>query len=251
MAIVTVVADEDELATTAAAAIASHVERAIAERGSAVICLTGGSTPERAYALLGDERQPWFARIDWSRIHVFWGDERHVPPDHHDSNFGMAHRALLSRVPIPEAQIHRIRGDEPDAREAARQYAAELRRGFTAAGRTDQTFDVMLLGLGEDAHIASIFPGSPIVDERSVRVAAAWAAHLKKWRITLTPAALLDARAIVALVAGDKKADAVHAALDLPEDARRYPGQILRAAGQRVEWFIDRAAARRRAAPPA
>ena len=251
MATVTVVADEDELAITAAEAMTSRVERAIQERGSAVICLTGGSTPERTYTLLGDERRPWFARIDWGRVHVFWGDERHVPPDHPDSNFGMAHRALLSHVPVPVTQIHRMRGEEPDAREAARQYSGDLRRGFTQAGRTDQTFDLMLLGLGEDAHIASIFPGSPIVDERSVRVAAAWAVHLKKWRITLTPAALLDARAIVALVAGDKKADAVHAALDLPEDVRRYPAQILRAADQRVEWFIDRAAARRHVAPPA
>jgi 6-phosphogluconolactonase len=251
MAVVTIVDDEPALATTAADRITTLAERAIAERGTLVICLTGGSTPGRLYALLGDERHPWRSRVDWRRMHVFWGDERHVPPDHPDSNFGMAHRALLSQVPIPAAQIHRMRGEEPDAREAARRYEKELRRGFADAGRSDLTFDILLLGLGEDAHIASIFPGSPIVDERSVRVAAAWAAHLKAWRITLTPAALLDARDLLVVVSGDKKADAVHAALDAPDDVARYPAQLLRAARDRVEWIIDRAAARRHAAPPA
>jgi 6-phosphogluconolactonase len=251
MAVVTVVDDEPALAATAAEQIASLVERAIGDRGTAVICLTGGTTPERLYELLGDDRHPWCGRIDWQRVHVFWGDERHVPPDHPDSNFGVAHRALLSRVDTPAAQVHRMRGEEPDPREAARQYEVELRSGFAAAGRSDQTFDLMLLGLGEDAHIASIFPGSPIVDERSVRVAAAWTGQLKAWRITLTPAALLDARHILLLVSGDRKADAVHAALDLPENVRRYPAQLLRAAGDRVEWIIDRAAARRHAAPHA
>ena len=251
MAVVTVVDDERALAATAAERIASLAERAIAERGNVVICLTGGSTPERVYELLGDDRRPWRARIDWRRVHACWGDERQVPPEHADSNFGMAHRALLSRVPAPAPQIHRLRGEEPDAREAARQYEEELRTAFADAGRTDQTFDIMLLGLGEDAHIASIFPGSPIVDERSVRVAAAWAGHLKAWRITMTPAALLDARDLLVVVSGDRKADAVRAALDAADDVARYPAHLLRAAGDRVEWIIDRAAAARHAAPPA
>jgi 6-phosphogluconolactonase len=242
VALVTVVDDDAQLATTSALRITTLIELAVAARESAVICLTGGRTPERLYDTLADERQPWRSRIDWSRVHVFWGDERHVPPDHPDSNFGMAHRTLLSRVPIPQAQIHRIEAERPDAREAARSYEAEVR---------DRTFDVMLLGLGEDAHIASIFPGSPLIDERSVRVAAAWAPHLRAWRITLTPPALLDARAILMMTSGAKKADAVRAALELPEDVMRYPAQILRRADDRAEWVIDRAAARSLAAPPA
>ncbi len=242
MALVTVVDDDVQLAATSALRITILIELALAVRDSAVICLSGGRTPARLYEVLADQRQPWRARIDWSRVYVFWGDERHVPPDHPDSNFGMAYRTLLSRVPIPPEHIHRIEAERPDAHEAARHYEAEMR---------DRTFDVMLLGLGEDAHIASIFPGSPLIDERSVRVAAAWVPHLHAWRITLTPLALLDARAILALASGPKKADAVRAALKLPEDVVRYPAQLLRRVDDRVEWIIDRAAARWLDAPPA
>lgn len=242
MAVVTVVDDDLQLAETGALRITTLIELAVAARKSAVICLTGGRTPERLYQTLADEREPWRARIDWTRVHVFWGDERHVPPDHPDSNFGLAYRTLLSRVPIPPAQIHRIEGELPDAREAARKHEAELR---------DRIFDVELLGVGDDAHFASIFPGSPLIDERGVRVAAAWIPHLKAWRITLTPPALLDARAILVNASGPQKADAVRAALTLPEDVTGYPAQLLRSAGDRVEWIIDRAAARSLGAPHA
>jgi 6-phosphogluconolactonase len=253
MAALTIAADEDELAHTAAEHVTTLIEQAIAARASAIVSLTGGSTPRLLYSLLADHAQVWRARIEWPRVHLFWGDERHVPPDHPDSNFGMANEALVRHIPIPAAQVHRMRGELPDAREAAREYERELRDGFTAAGRTDRTFDVMLLGLGEDAHIASIFPGSPLISRgadlvRSAnedRVAAIWAPHLNARRITLTPAALVDARAIVIVVAGGKKADAVHAALEAPLDISRHPAQLLREAGDRVIWHLDRAAARR------
>jgi 6-phosphogluconolactonase len=241
MAVVTTVDNEVELAAAAAARLTALVEAAMTARGTAAVCLTGGSTPERLYTLLADEGEPWRSRIDWQRLHVFWGDERHVPPDHPDSNFGMAHRAMLSRVPIPPANVHRMRGEYPDAREAARAYEPELR-----------PFDVMLLGLGEDAHIASIFPGSPLLDRGPQGpVAAVWAEHLHAWRITLTPPALLAAPAILMIVAGAAKAGAVRAALKLPDDVTKYPAQLLRSAGDRVEWFIDRAAAAPHDAPPA
>ncbi len=242
MARVTVVEDEVQLASTGALRITTLIELAIAERGSAVLCLSGGRTPERLYETLADQREPWRTRIDWSAVHVFWSDERHVPPDHPDSNYGMAYRTLLSRVSIPPEQIHRIEGERPDAREAARDYEAELR---------DRTIDVALLGIGEDAHIASIFPGRPLADERSVRAAAAWVPHLQAWRITLTPLALLAARGTMVMASGPKKADAVRAALALPEDVTRYPAQLLRRAEDRVEWVIDRAAARSLDAPTA
>ena len=242
MAVVTVVDDDVQLAAAGARRITTLIELAIAARERAAICLTGGRTPTRLYDMLADEHQPWRARIDWSRVHVFWGDERHVPPDHPDSNFRMADETLLSRVPIPPAQIHRIEGELADAREAARKYQAELR---------DRSFDVALLGIGEDAHIASIFPGSPLIGERSVRVAAAWVPHLHAWRITLTPPALLDARAMLVNASGPLKAEAVSAALTRPEDVMRYPAQLLRRAGDRVEWIIDRAAARSLGAPHA
>jgi 6-phosphogluconolactonase len=270
VAALTVAADEEELARITAARLVVLVEQAIARHGNVMVSLTGGRTPERLYSLLADERHPWRARIDWPRVHLFWGDERHVPPEHADSNFGMAYRALVRHVPVPASQVHRMRGEWPDAREAARDYERELREGFAAAGRMDQTFDVMLLGLGEDAHIASIFPGSellagwrpvqghPTDDDagrgvtddagrgfmpRHERVAAIWAAHLNAWRITMTPAAVLDARAIVMVVAGASKAEAVRAARESSLDVDRWPAQILRGAADRVDWFVDRAAA--------
>jgi 6-phosphogluconolactonase len=248
MARLTIVADADALAEVAAEQLTSHLERAVAERGSAFVSMTGGRTPQRLYALLGADAHPWRTRIDWSRVHLCWGDERHVAPDHPDSNFGMAQRTLIQHVPIPASQVHRMRGEMADAGNGARDYEGVLRDSFAAAGRADGTFDLMLLGLGDDAHIASIFPGSPLLDrgvDSGDRVAAVWAPHVNAWRVTLTPAALLDARALVVLVSGERKAAAMHAALELPEDVRQYPAQLLRSAGDRVEWIVDLAASRR------
>jgi 6-phosphogluconolactonase len=264
MAALTVAADEQALARAAAERTTAVIERAIAQRGGAMVSLAGGSTPRRTYALLADEAHAWRARIAWRHVHLFWGDERHVPPDHQESNFGMANGELVRHVPIPRTQVHRMRGEMPDARDAACDYERRLSEAFAAAGRTDRTFDLMLLGMGEDAHIASIFPESELLERRPVkgrprrgddagrpvmgrpdegdRVAAVWAPHLDAWRITLTPAALLDSRTIVLLAAGHAKAAAVRAARDGPLDVSRWPAQLLREAGDRVEWIIDRAA---------
>ena len=228
MALLTIVDDEKALAEKGAARFGEIVREAVQQRGRAFVSLTGGSTPKRMYETLASDP----AQLPWRQVHLFWGDERAVPPDHPDSNYGMAHAALLNHVPIPPGQVHRMRGELPPE-QAAREYQREL------AG----TFDLMLLGLGEDAHIASIFPGSPVLDEQEHKVAAPWAPHLKAYRITLTPRALLDARRIVMLVAGASKAPAVKAALEGPPDPHRWPAQLLRAADDRVEWIIDRAAA--------
>jgi 6-phosphogluconolactonase len=246
MAAVVRTADEDTLAEAVAERLTLLIADAIATRGSATVSLTGGSTPRRLYTLLGDGNHPWRTRIEWPRLHLFWGDERHVPPEHPDSNFGMANEALLRHVPVPAAQIHRMRGEMADAGAAAAEYERELRAGFAMAGREDHTFDVMLLGLGADAHIASIFPGSALLtDPPPRRVAAVFAPHLGEWRITLTPPAIVDSLAIVMVVAGEQKADAVRAALQERLDILRHPVHVLREAAARVEWFVDRAAASR------
>ena len=268
MARLTIVDDEEALARTAAGRLAQLIEHSIAARGEAVVSLTGGSTPRKLYSLLADARQPWRTKIDWLHVHLFWGDERHVPPDHGDSNFGMANHALVEHVAVPPAQVHRMRGELADPKEAARQYEEELVAGFAAARREDLTFDVMLLGLGEDAHIASIFPDSELLrsyvkgrptndagpafmgrQDRRSSVAAVWAPHLNAWRITLTPDAILDSREIVMLVSGSGKATAVRAALEEPLEENQYPAQLLRQAGDRVHWIVDRAAAGRLGEP--
>jgi 6-phosphogluconolactonase len=257
MAHLTVATDETELAQRAVERVTQLIDAAVAARGVAFVCLSGGATPRRLYANLADAHQPWRERIPWAQLHLFWGDERHVPPEHPDSNYGMAKAALIDQVPIPADHVHRMRGELADAQAAADDYERTLAHVVSAFRRTPNVvsgfsrtslFDVMLLGLGEDAHIASIFPGSELLPDAAPpftgrRAAAVWVPHLKIWRITLTPDAILDSRAIVVVVAGANKADAVHAALKMPPDARQYPVQLLRPAADRVEWFLDRAAA--------
>jgi 6-phosphogluconolactonase len=200
------------------------------------------------YSTLADSRQPWRNRIPWPQVQLFWGDERHVPPDDPDSNYRMARVTLLDHVPVPADHVHRMRGELPDVHEAAADYErvlADVESGFSRM----PLFDLMLLGVGGDGHIASIFPGSELLESRverpltGRRVAAIWAPHLEAWRITLTPEAILDSRAIIVLVAGPGKAHAVRAALHEPMDVQKYPAQLLRSAGDRVEWFVDRGAA--------
>jgi 6-phosphogluconolactonase len=231
LAVLNVVADENTLAERVAARFVDVVRDAVRARGVALVCLTGGATARKPYEALASD--PWRTRVEWDHVQVYWGDERHVPPDHKDSNYGMARDALLMHVPIPAANVHRIRGELPPD-EAARQYERGL----------PDRFDLLLLGVGEDAHIASIFPRTPVVNEQQRRVCAVWAAHLKAYRITLTPTALLSGAHIVVIVASAAKAPAVAAALEKTPDPVQYPVHLLRAADDRVEWFIDRAAAR-------
>jgi len=247
MARLTIVADKAAMSAAAAERTTSLIESAIASRGVAAIALTGGSTPDLLYGLLADAAQPWRQRIDWQRLHVFWSDERHVPPDHPESNYGLAYRLLLQHVPIPETQVHRIRGERP-ASDAGRLYDAVLREGRDHT--VGPLFDVMLLGIGDNAHIASIFPLSPLLvpgdeAERPLLAAGLFVPELNTWRITMTPAALFDAAAVIMIAAGPSKADAIAAAIEGPLDVPRYPAQLLREAGDRVEWTIDAAAAAR------
>jgi 6-phosphogluconolactonase len=248
MAQLTIADNEIELARLAAERVTQLIVEAAAHRGRAFVSLAGGTTPRRLYANLADPNQPWRDRIPWPQVHLFWGDERDVLPDHPDSNYGMAKTALLDHVPISADHVHRIRGELSDASEAAADYERTLTVVESGFSRIP-LFDLMLLGLGDDAHIASIFPGSELLNVghpfTGCRTAAVWPPHLQAWRITLTPATILDARAIVVLVSGANKAAAVHAALNGPLDVRTHPAQLLRDAGDGVEWYLDRAAASR------
>ena len=230
MALLTIEADERSLAERVAGRF-TQLAAATLRAGRAAICLTGGTTPRRMYELLASPA--WQPRVPWERVHLYWTDERHVPPDHNDNNYRMAWDALIKHLPIPTAHVHRIKG-ELDPADAARQYEREL----------PERFDLMLLGIGEDAHIASIFPGSELVGETRRGAAAVWVPHLKAYRMSLTPPALLGSRHVLVMVAGAAKAPAVAAALDKPANPQRYPVHLLRQADDRVEWFIDRAAAR-------
>jgi 6-phosphogluconolactonase len=224
--------DAEALACQVACFIAARISGA-PERFS--LCLSGGSTPKRAYALLADLG----ASLDWQKVHLFWGDERFVPPDHRDSNFRMAREALIDRVPIPGAQVLPIPTDSSSPEEAAALYEATLQNfyGSKTLHPERQLFDVTLLGLGEDGHTASLFPGTKALDER-----AAWVTSIvgvkPETRISLTYPALQSSRVILFVVSGAKKRDILARVLanDMTLPAARL------ATGGSIHIFADRAA---------
>jgi 6-phosphogluconolactonase len=194
-----------------AEALASRVARFIAARASSAserfgLCLSGGSTPRRVYELLGTKDVR--AMLDWQKVHLFWGDERFVPPDHRDSNFRMAREALIDHVPVPAAQVHPIPTNSGTPERAAALYEATL-QGFYGSKTLDPErplFDVTLLGLGEDGHTASLFPGTKALDERDAWVTSSIGVKPEP-RISLTYPALQSSRVILFVVAGEKKRD--------------------------------------------
>jgi 6-phosphogluconolactonase len=231
--------DAESLAQAAAAHFVEHAQRAIRLRGRFSVALAGGSTPRRTYALLaGDEGGA--GRLDWSRIHFFWGDERCVPPDHPDSNYRMAREELLDRVPTPPANVHRIVGETHRER-AADLYEQTLRSFFPSP---TTTFDLVWLGLGEDGHTASLFPGSPALE-----VADRWVAAVEHHsppaplvdRITLTLAAINAAEQVTFLVSGAGKAGRLKQVLQ--EAQASLPAQRVRPTHGDLLWLVDSAAA--------
>jgi 6-phosphogluconolactonase len=219
--------------------IARAARQAVDERGRFTWALGGGSTPRAVYQLLASDA--YRERLPWNAIHFFWGDERHVPPDHPDSNFRMAREAMLDAVPVPPGNIHRVPAEEPDAQRAAAEYEATLRSFFALAQGEWPRFDLILLGLGQEGHTASLFPGSAAIHERERLVVAPWVEAQKTFRVTLTPPVLNHARCAMFLVSGEEKAEALHAVLEGPREPDLYPAQIVE--GNRL-WMVDRAAAR-------
>jgi 6-phosphogluconolactonase len=231
--------DLSALMSAAADEIATAAGQAVSERGRFSWALSGGSTPRDLYHLLAGDG--YRDRLPWSAIHFFWGDERHVPPDHPDSNFRMAREAMLDAVPVPPGNIHRIPAEEPDASRAAVEYESTLRSFFGLGEGEWPRFDLILLGLGKDGHTASLFPGGDAVNERRRWVLAPWVEAQKTFRVTLTPPVLNHARRAMFLVSGGDKAEALHAVLKGARDPERYPAQIVEG---NVSWWVDRAAAR-------
>jgi 6-phosphogluconolactonase len=212
-------------------------ETAIAERGRFSVALSGGSTPRNVYSLLADN----YKDLPWDRIHIFFGDERHVPPTDADSNFRMANESLLSQVPIPESNVHRIRA-ELDPNAAAEDYEKQLREFFQLKGGDWPRFDLIWLGLGEDGHTASLFPGSDAINETSRRVAANWVQRLQTFRITLTFPVLNHAAEVVFLVSGENKAQILSNVLK--PGAKKYPSQSVQPENGHLIWFVDQDAAK-------
>jgi 6-phosphogluconolactonase len=234
------------LAEEAAQRFAQAAGDVINSRGTFVIALSGGTTPRSLYAQLAG---PLYASsVPWPLVQVLWGDERCVPPDHAASNYRMAREALLDHVPIPAANVHRIRGeDNPVA--AARAYEQELRSLLgTPQGPPRDTpearIDLVLLGLGDDGHTASLFPGAPLVTDGAPWVIAHRTHTEPPWRVTLTPVIINAAAEILFLVSGAGKAPIVQRVLEGPLRPDELPAQLIAPAHGRVHWLLDAAAAR-------
>jgi 6-phosphogluconolactonase len=216
-------ANAQELARGAAEYFVARSGEAVARKGFFTVALSGGSTPRALYQLLVDLDVPW------SKTHFFWSDERHVPPDHPDSNYRMAYEAMLARVPVPESNIHRVHGENPDAAEAANEYEQTL-----------LPLDLILLGLGTDGHTASIFPGSEVLNETKRLVAAPWVEKFNAYRITMTLPLLNNGASVVFLVSGAEKAGIVKEVIEGP---KQYPAQFVQPSHGQLLWMLDKDAA--------
>jgi 6-phosphogluconolactonase len=224
----------EELARAAAREFAAKAEEAIEERGRFAVVLAGGSTPETMYGILARD---YVGRIDWSKVYVFFGDERAVPPHHDDSNHKMASEVLLDHVPV--GNVHRMRGELPP-QEAAEAYEEELRTLF----QTEDVprYDLILLGIGADGHTASLFPETPALEVNDRWVVANPVIRLDTTRITLTIPVINAALAVYFLVAGEDKAEALREILEGDADPRAYPAKLIQPPGGPT-WMLDQSAA--------
>lgn len=229
-------------------ALAGHItalaRQAIAERGRFTWALAGGSTPKELYELLAAE--PFASQIEWPRIEVFWGDERCVPPDSPQSNYRMAQDALLSRVPVAATRIHRMAGElTPSA--AAERYNYDLQRAFPNAvyPSVPPSFDLVLLGMGDDGHTASLFPGTTAlqVEDQWACAATKGAGKTLEWRLTLTFPVLNAAREVTFLVLGAAKRTMLDNVLNADPHDTQWPSARVRPINGRVVWFVDTDAA--------
>jgi 6-phosphogluconolactonase len=233
--------DRDEMLRVEAERVVAQASDCVARRGRFLICLAGGATPKPLYEILSSDS--FARRIEWPRVHVFWGDERCVSPDHSASNYRMAREALLDQVPLPPTNIHRIRGeDEPSAAAAAYE---ELLRDFFGTRETAATpsFDLVLLGMGPDGHTASLFPGSAAAQEMRRWVVATRGPEPESWRVSLTTVLINAAENVTFLISGSNKAERLKEVLEGPPDL--LPAQRIRPTQGSLHWMIDEAAAAR------
>lgn len=203
----------------------------------ASLAVSGGTTPKLMFAEMAK------AKFDWSNVHLFWVDERVVPPTDSQSNYKLTKENFIDPAHFPTANVHRVQGELP-AKEAARLYDEDIRAFFALSPGAVPQFDVVHRGMGPDAHTASLFPGEPLIDDHKTLVAAVYVEKFQQWRVTLLPAVLEAARHTLMLAAGDDKAEPLKAVLREPYDPKKYPSQITTYNGEGVMWFLDKAAAR-------
>jgi 6-phosphogluconolactonase len=228
-------ASAEAAAAECSAFILGTLGSALKSAATATLAISGGSTPKLLFADLAK------SGFDWSKVHLFWVDERCVPPTDSQSNFKLANDIWLEKVSYPEANIHRILGELEPA-EGAKKYVAEIGESFGLKPGEVPVFDVLHRGMGPDCHTASLFPGEPLIQNRADIATNVWVEKFQMHRVTLLPGVLLAARNTVLQVSGTDKADAVKTVLDGPEDWMQYPCQMA-SRDPRATWFLDQAAA--------
>jgi len=228
------------LARAGAQLFTSAAVQAVASRGLARIAISGGTTPEVMFELLAAE--PFVAQVPWDKLDLYWVDERCVPPDNAESNYRMTREALLSKVPLPSERIHRIEGElEPEL--AAARYESTIRNTFKLEGAETPTFDLILLGMGEDGHTASLFPHTEALNDLSHIAIANHVPQKDTWRVTLTWPVINQGREVAFLIEGEGKAQVLHDVFMGPYQPETFPSQIIRPANGRLILLLDAAAA--------
>jgi 6-phosphogluconolactonase len=229
-----------EIARRAADDVVRIAREAAAARGVFTIALSGGSTPKVLYALLAEP--PSLNSLPWDKMKVFFGDERHVAPGHPDSNFQMASDAMLSKVSLRPEQIHRIKGEYPDTAQAAAEYEATIQREFGLSAGEFPRFDLILLGMGNEGHTLSLFPGTKALHATQRIVTRNWVGKLYSERVTLTATAANNAANIIFMIAGADKACALKAVLEGPHEPEQLPAQMIQPSNGTLSWLVDQAA---------
>jgi 6-phosphogluconolactonase len=237
-----------EMALASARLFATRVEQAAAARGVARIAISGGSTPQATFKLLADPAQPFLATVPWDKLQLFWVDERCVPPEHPESNYGVCRELLLSKAPIPESNVFRMQG-ELDPEEAASRYESTLRNIMKLEGAESPAFDLVVLGMGPDGHTASLFPETEALHELGRLVVANHVPQKDTWRITLTWPVINQAAEVGFEVEGREKTDILAEVLTGPRDPERLPSQLIRPANGKLLFLLDEDAAAK--LPPA
>jgi 6-phosphogluconolactonase len=231
----------DKVAKAAAEYFVQAVQASVEARGQARVDISGGSTPKVMLGLLADPALPYLDQTPWEKLQLFWVDERCVGPDDADSNYGMTQSAMLDKVPLPAANVHRMEG-ELDPEEAASRYESEIRNVFRLEGAQTPTFDLVLLGLGPDGHTASLFPHTEGIDEMARIVMANHVPQKDTWRLTLTWPVITQGREVAFLVEGKEKADIVKTVFAGPYKPEDYPAQLIRPASGKLTLLADAAA---------
>jgi len=237
---VRILPDAAAIAKRAAEEFIKSANAAAKAKGSFSVSLSGGSTPKALYALLASDAMR--GQLPWDKMQLFFGDERHVEPTHPDSNFRMATEAMISKAPLKPEQVHRMKAENPDTEQAAREYEQELRSHFHLADGQAPPFDLVLLGMGNEGHTLSLFPGTKALRDNGRLVVRNWVGKLYAERVTLTAPAVNNAALVIFMVAGADKALALKAVLEGPYEPEQLPSQLIDPKHGRLLWLVDTAA---------